>query len=97
LLAYYKLFLPENFVRIFLVGVLHNVLKLFVRFKQFKTTLGALKGVVDFFFGFRCYEEYRRQFLKIKRREDKYMFERLLYKREIEKRLTPKNYGIWHT
>ncbi len=94
LLTYYKLFLPQNFARIFLVEVLYIVLKLLVRFKQFKTTLGALKGVVDFFFSFRRYEEYRRQFLKIKRREDKYVFERLLYKREIEKKLIKKIYGI---
>jgi len=94
LLTYYKLFLPKNFARIFLVEVLYVVLKLLVRFKQFKTTLGALKGVVDFFFSFRRYEEYRRQFLKIKRREDKYVFERLLYKRENEKKLIKKIYGI---
>lgn len=86
LLTYYKLFLPKNFARIFVVEVLYVVLRLLVRFKQFKTTLGALKGVVDFFFSFPRYKEYRKQFLKIKRREDKYVFERLLYTRKFEKK-----------
>jgi len=85
LLTYYKLFKLKNFARIFLVQVVYIVARLFARKRQLSNTFGMIKGVLGFFFSFHLYKNYRKVFTKNKKREDKYVFERFLYRRKLEK------------
>lgn len=85
LLTYYKLFAPKNFARIFLVRVLYLAVRLIVRRRQLLNTFGMIKGVLGFFLSFHRYEAYRRQFIKTKKRDDTYVFRRLLYRRGFER------------
>jgi GT2 family glycosyltransferase len=87
LLTYYKLFELKNFLRIFLVQIVHVVARLFVRKRQLLSTIGLMEGFVGFFLRFPRYAYYRRTFATSKRRADRYILERLLYRGKIEETL----------
>jgi len=95
LLTYYKLFSPKNFARIFLVRALYLAARLIVRRRQLSNTFGMMRGVLGFFLSFHRYEAYRKEFIKSKKRDDNYVFRRLLYKREFERAIIKKFvYGL---
>ena len=85
LLTLYKLFSSENFIRIVIAKVFYLLLRLIFRPQQFKKTLGMMKGLLTFFLHFHYYKDYRKNFKKLKTKDDKYVLQRLLYKRRIEK------------
>ena len=93
LLTYYKLFAPDNFARIFPVNVARKFIK-FLRLKQILNVVALFGGIMGFFFCSYRYRMYRNEFAKIKKRTDKYVFQRFFYKREIEKKILKKIYRI---
>jgi hypothetical protein len=93
LLTYYKLFASKNFARIFLVNNTHSFIRL-LRLRQILNILAWSAGIIAFLSSFHRYRKYRKEFAKIKKRTDKYVFQRLLYKKDIEKKLLKKIYRI---
>jgi len=93
LLTYYKLFTLENFARIFPVNIARKFIR-FLRLRQILNVMALFAGVIAFFLCFYRYRKYHKEFIKVKQRTDKYVFQRFLYKREIEKKLLKKIYGI---
>lgn len=94
LLTYYKLFTLGNFARIFPVNVARKFIR-FLRLRQISNVVALFAGVIAFLLCSHRYRRYRKELAKIKKRTDKYVFQRLLYKRKIEKRLLKKIYGIY--
>jgi len=93
LLTYYKLLTPCSFSRIFFVNVAHKFIR-FLRLKQILNVMALFGGIMAFFFCSYRYRRYRNEFAKIKKRTDKYVFQRFFYKREIEKEILKKIYRI---
>jgi len=87
LLTYYKLFIRDNFLRIFIAQILYIALRFAARPHEKWKTLGMVKGMFDFLQTFHRYKKYRKEFLKKKQRADRYIFNRLLYKTKLEKML----------
>jgi GT2 family glycosyltransferase len=85
LLTYYKLLELKNFTRIFLVQMAYIVARLFARKQQLSNTINMMKGVIGFLSSFPRYTGYRRIFASNKKRDDKYIFERFLYRGKMEK------------
>jgi hypothetical protein len=90
LLTYYKLFASKNFAKIFLVRIAYLATRLGVRRRQLLNNLSMMKGVAGFFFSFHRYKAYRKEFVKIKKRSDEYILERLLYRRRVERMIIEK-------
>ncbi|MEM3730870.1 MAG: glycosyltransferase family 2 protein [Candidatus Bathyarchaeia archaeon] len=93
LLTYYKLLVPKNFAKIFLVHTGYLAIRLVTRRRQLLKTLNMMKGLLGFFKTFHHYEAYRREFAKTKTRDERYVFERFLYRRWVEKAIV-KNFLI---
>jgi len=85
LLTYYKLFRLSNFLRIFLVRAAYLVTRFLARGQQLANNIGMVTGTLKFLTTFPYYNRYRKAFAKQKRRDDRFIFERLLYKRRMEK------------
>lgn len=85
LFTYYKLLHLNNFFRIFLVRIAYLIPRFLVRGQQIANNIGMVSGTLRFLATFPYYKKYRRVFAKQKKRDDKFVFERFLYKRRIEK------------
>ena len=85
LFTYYKLLHLNNFFRIFLVRIAYLIPRFLVRGQQIANNIGMVSGTLRFLATFPYYKNYRRVFAKQKKRDDKFVFERFLYKRRIEK------------
>jgi nitrogen regulatory protein PII-like uncharacterized protein len=85
LLTYYKLFALKNFAKIFFVRSVYLTVRLIVRRRQLLKTLNMMKGVLGFFTSFYRYGAYRKRFAKMKKRDDEYVFKRLLYRGKAER------------
>jgi len=95
LFVYYKLFSLKNFARIFFVQIAYLFGRLFARNRQLSNTFGMMKGVMGFFFGFHLYLNYRKSFMVDKKRNDKYVFERFLYRGRKQKTILKRAiYGV---
>lgn len=90
LFTYYKVFSPINFLRVFLARILYIILGPLARPRRTSSNLGMVRGFFSFLLHFRRYGKYRKQFQKRKRRNDKYIFNRLWYKRWLWKILLKK-------
>jgi GT2 family glycosyltransferase len=90
LLTYYKLLHLNSFSRLLVVRTIYMVARFLVRGQQLASNLGVVKGTLRFIATFPFYNRYRRVFAKLRKRDDKYIFERFLYKRRIEKALLEK-------
>ncbi len=85
LLTYYKLFTLKNFAKIFLVRTAYLTVRLIARRSQLLKTLNMMKGVLGFFASFYRYTAYRKEFAKMKKRDDNYVLKRVLYRGKVEK------------
>jgi GT2 family glycosyltransferase len=85
LLTYYKLLSLNRFFRFFLVRVAYLATRFLARRKQLATNIGMLSGTLSFLVTFPHYNRYRRAFAKRKKRDDKFLFERLVYKGKLAK------------
>ena len=83
LLTYYKLLSLKSFFRIFLVRMAYLLLRFLTRRKQLATNIGMVSGTLSFLATFPYYNRYRKAFAKRKKKDDKFIFERLLYKGKI--------------
>jgi GT2 family glycosyltransferase len=92
LLTYYKLFALKNFAKIFLVRTAYLVIRLAARRRELLTTFGMIEGLLGFFASFHRYKVYRKEFAGMKKRNDVYILERLLYLRSFEKAIIKKLY-----
>jgi hypothetical protein len=94
LLTYYKLLAPKNFAKIFLVRIAYLAVRLGARHRQLLNTFSMMKGILGFFLSFYNYEAYRKDFVKIKKKNDEYVFRRLLYRRGFERIIKEHIYGL---
>lgn len=85
LLTYYKLFALKNFAKIFFVRIMYLTVRLIARRSQLLKTLNMMKGVLGFFASFYRYGAYRKGFAKMKKRDDNYVFKRLIYRGKAER------------
>jgi len=85
LLTYYKLLHLNNFSKFFLMRVAYLITRFLARGQQLSNNIGMVSGTLRFLATFPYYIRYRRVFAKRKKRDDKIIFERFLYKRRIEK------------
>jgi len=85
LLTYYKLFRLRNFFRVFLVRIAYLAPRFLARRQQLANNIGMVRGTLRFLVTFPYYNRYRRVFAKRKKRDDRYVFERFLYRRRIER------------
>ena len=85
LLTYYKLLHLSSFSRFFLIRMIYLAIRFLARGQQLTSNLGIVKGTLRFLAIFPYYNRYRRVFAKRRKRDDKYIFKRFLYKRRIEK------------
>ncbi|MEM3641789.1 MAG: hypothetical protein QXH37_07715, partial [Candidatus Bathyarchaeia archaeon] len=85
LLSYYKILGLPNFLKFFLVRVAYIVLRFLARKQQLPSNIGMVQGMLSFIGTFPYYNRYRKVFAKKKKRDDKYIFENLLYKRHVER------------
>jgi len=85
LLTYYKLLRLSNFFRIFLVRIPYLTTRFVARGQQLANNIGMLNGTLSFLVTFPYYNRYRRVFATRKKRNDRFIFERFLYKRRLER------------
>jgi GT2 family glycosyltransferase len=85
LLTYYKLLSLNSFFRIFLVRTAYLITRFLARRKQLATNIGIVSGTLSFLATFPHYNRYRRAFAKLKKTDDKFIFERFLYKSKMTK------------
>lgn len=85
LLTYYKLLSLNNFSKFFLIRVAYLATRFLARGQQLANNIGMVNGTLRFLATFPYYNRYRRVFAKRKKIDDKFIFERFLYKRRIEK------------
>lgn len=87
LLTYYKLFRLRNFFRVFLVRIAYLAPRFLARRQQLANNIGMVRGTLSFLATFPYYNRYRRVFAKRKKRDDRFIFERFLYRRRTERLL----------
>jgi len=87
LLTYYKLLRLNNFFRVFLVRVAYLMARFLARGQQLANNIGMVSGTLSFLVTFPYYNRYRKVFAKRKKRDDKFIFERFLYRRRMERLL----------
>ena len=85
LLTYYKLFRLRNFFRVFLVRIAYLAPRFLARRQQLANNIGMVRGTLSFLATFPYYNRYRRVFAKRKKRDDRFIFERFLYRRRTER------------
>ena len=85
LLTYYKLLRLNNFFRVFLVRMAYLIPRFLARGQQLANNIGMVSGTLSFLVTFPYYNRYRRVFAKRKKRDDRFIFEKFLYKRRIER------------
>jgi len=85
LLTYYKLFRLKNFFRVFLVRIAYLAPRFLARRQQLANNIGMVRGTLSFLATFPHYNRYRRVFAKRKKRDDRFIFERFLYRRRTER------------
>jgi GT2 family glycosyltransferase len=85
LLTYYKLFRLRNFFRVFLVRISYLAPRFLARRQQLANNIGMVRGTLSFLATFQYYNRYRRVFVKRKKRDDRFIFERFLYRRRTER------------
>jgi GT2 family glycosyltransferase len=85
LLTYYKLLRFNNFLRVFLVRMTYPVSRFLARKQQMANNIGIAKGTLSFLLTFSRYNRYRRAFARTKKKDDRFIFESLLYRNKIEK------------
>jgi len=85
LLTYYKLFRLKNFFRVFLVRIAYLAPRFLARRQQLANNIGMVRGTLSFLATFPYYNRYRRVFAKRKKRDDRFIFERFLYRRRMER------------
>jgi len=85
LLTYYKLFRLKNFFRVFLVRIAYLAPRFLARRQQLANNIGMVRGTLSFLVTFPYYNRYRRVFAKRKKRDDRFIFERFLYRRRMER------------
>lgn len=85
LLTYYKLFALKNFAKIFVVRIAYLTVRLVARRSQLLKNLNMMKGMLGFLASFYRYGAYRKGFAEMKKRDDNYVFRRLLYRRWVER------------
>ena len=85
LLTYYKLFRLRNFFRVFLVRIAYLAPRFLARRQQLANNIGMVRGTLNFLAIFPYYNRYRRVFVKRKKRDDTFIFERFLYRRRTER------------
>jgi len=85
LLTYYKLFRLRNFFRVFIVRIAYLAPRFLARRQQLANNIGMVRGTLSFLATFPYYNRYRRVFAKRKKRDDRFIFERFLYRRRTER------------
>jgi GT2 family glycosyltransferase len=85
LLTYYKLFRLRNFFRVFLVRIAYLAPRFLARRQQLANNIGMVRGTLSFLAAFPYYNRYRRVFAKRKKRDDRFIFDKFLYRRRAER------------
>jgi len=75
----------RNFFRIFLVRIAYLALRFLARRQQLAKNIGMVRGTLSSLAIFPHYNRYRRVFAKRKKRDDRFIFERFLYRKRMEK------------
>lgn len=85
LLTYYKLLRFNNFLKVLLVRMTYPVSRFLARKQQLANNIGIAKGTLSFLLTFPYYNRYRRAFARTRKKDDRFIFESLLYRNKIER------------